>query len=238
MLENKSKKAKMKLVIGMYCVAFFLTVICVSVCFTYWKKAAVVCAAATTEEYGSVKDAKINEIRQEWREKGYAAGEEEYHTSNRISINVENVRRTADLEVLEVRDIVYIVEDENVQAWLKAAGKGVYTVDLAAGEYLIDNERHYVLVRVPRPELKVDLEEAESVFYKDDRFIRNGSISEGANLAREQRAMAQMQLQEDVGSNQRFYQAAEDSAVGLIRSLVLEFNMDVSDLTVDVEFFD
>lgn len=134
--------------------------------------------------------------------------------------------------------MVYIIQDEGTQSWLKATGTGVYTVNLAAGEYLIDDERRYVLVRIPQPDLStVNLDETASLFFKDNIISFKSSIGEGEDLARAQREEAQIKLREDIESDQTFCQNAEKSAKSLIESLVRKFNSQVEDLKVDVEFF-
>ena len=242
--QNKNQKRKRrkaiirKVVNVMTALSVVAAVIAGILCVYYWNSAVNVFAEATSEAYSGMKDATVTDMRQNFRDWGFADGEEEYHTSNRITISIENVRETANLEVMKVSDVVYIIEDEKNQAWLKATGTGVYTVNMAAGEYVIDNERQYVLVRIPRPELKVDLRNTELLFYKDGSIFSNGSIVEGEDLARRQRIEAQTQLLEDIQSNQMFYQNAEASAITLIESLVRGFNTNIPDLQVDVEFFE
>lgn len=217
--------------------AITISVICVIICIYCWSKAVAVSVTAAAEAYGSVKDARVEKLRQEYREAGYVKGEKEYHTSNRVTIKIDNVQETAKLEVMLVSDVVYIINNEQNHVWTKATGTGVYTVNLAAGEYLIDSERQYVLVRVPKPKLTVNLDKAELLFFRNEGF-QNGSIGDGEELAREQRADAQMQLLKDIEENQEFYEYAENSAMILIESLVREFNLDIPELVVDVEFFD
>ena len=233
--QEKEGSVRKKHLVVMCAIA--ISVICVIICIYYWSKAVAVSVAAATEAYGSAKDARVKELRQEYREMGYAKGEEEYHTSNRIAIKIDNVKETAKLEVMLVSDVVYIINDDQNHVWTKATGTGVYTVNLAAGEYLIDSERQYVLVRVPKPELTVNLDNVERLFFKNEGF-KNGSIGEGEELARKQRSDAQIQLLKDIKENQEFYEYAEDSAITLIKSLVREFNLEIPELKVDVEFFD
>lgn len=220
--------------------AIILTVACMFFSAQYWGKAMSVSANAIAEAYESTKDTTVEEKRQELWNKGYAKGEAENHTRNQGTISIVEVRETANLEVMKVSDVVYVIDDDKgTQSWLKATGMGVYTVNLAAGEYLIDDERQYVLVRVPRPELAtVNLDETEPLLIKDNKISFNGSVSKGEDLAQTQRAEAQMKLTEDIESNQTFYQNAEESAKTLIESLVRKFNPKVEDLKVDVEFFD
>lgn len=239
-LERKSerKKAESKKTKNMVIMcAFAISVICVIFCIYYWSKAISVSMAAAAEVYGSVKDARVEKLRQEYRDAGYVKGEKENHTSNRVAIKIDSVKETAKLEVMLVSDVVYIINDDQNHVWTKATGTGVYTVNLAAGEYLIDSERQYVLIRVPKPELTVNLDNVERLFFKNEGF-KNGSIGAGEELARKQRADAQIQLLKDIEENQEFNKYAEDSTMKLIESLVREFNRNIPELEVNVEFFD
>ena len=68
--------------------------------------------------------------------------------------------------------------------------------------------------------------------------IFNGSSREGTNLAQKQVSQASLDAKASITSNQRFHQSAEKSAQILITNLVKEFNPDIPDLTVEVEFID
>lgn len=238
-LHGKGNMPSGKVRIVIVVCAIFITVICVFFSAQYWGKTVSASANAVTEAYESTKDSTIAEKRKELWNKGYAKGEAENHTRNRVTISIVEVRETANLEVMKVNDIVYITgDDDGLPPWLKATGTGVYTVNLAAGEYLIDDEHQYVLVRVPRPELAtVNIDDAEQLLIKDNKIFFNGSMGKGEDLARAQRAEAQIKFLEDIESNQIFYQNAEKSAKALIESLVRKFNPKVEDLKVDVEFF-
>lgn len=61
-------------------------------------------------------------------------------------------------------------------------GDGVFTVDMKASEFIIDYERQYVLVRVPRPELtNCRITQANQLFWQNG--ICNKSISVGIDKA-------------------------------------------------------
>lgn len=153
---------------------------------------------------------------------------------------MEDVRESAELEVLRVSDIEYIYskEDEDVQRWTAVKGYGVYTVNLSMGEFLIDNARQYVLVRVPEPELARAGLDYEYESYLFENGIFNGSIREGVDLAREDLKSAQNQLHIKLTSNQLYYESAQKCTEEIIRNLVKNCNPDVTDLIVDVEFID
>lgn len=214
-----------------------VAVICVIGCAYYWGDAIMAGVAEAKEAYDSAKSAKVDQMRQFYKDEGYRAGEKEYHTSNRVVISIDDVREITRLQVMEVSDVVYVVNQEKTQEWLKAIGIGTYTVNMAAGEYLIDNERQYVCIRIPKPTLDVRLDKAERVFFKNESLL-NGSIRKGVEDAQNQRAEAQIELQNDIESDQKFYQKAEESAKEMIKNLVIKFNPYIPDITVDVEFFD
>ena len=239
-LQGKGNVSSGKVQIVIVVCAIFITAVCVFFSIQYWGQAMSASANAIAEAYDSTKDSVVAEKRHELWERGRTKGKAENHTRNRGTISIDEIRETANLEVMKVSDIVYITgDDEGTPPWLKATGTGVYTVNLAAGEYLIDDERQYVLVRVPRPELAtVNIDDAEQLLIKDNKIFFNGSISEGEDRARTQRAEAQIKLLERIEANQIFYQNAEKSAKALIESLVRKFNSKVENLKVDVEFFD
>ena len=161
-----------------------------------------------------------------------------------MSISVGTLRSEAELEVLEVFDVEYIIEDEEnnedgILSWLKVPGKGVYTVDLTAAEFIVDEERHYVLVRVPEPEMKdctIVYNEVQQLLFKNKGF--NESISIGEDAARKQLQEAYVRLEKNLGVDLNFYQSAELSAKRVITSLVKALNVKIPDLIVEVEFID
>ena len=110
-------------------------------------------------------------------------------------------------------------------------------VDLKAAEFITDNANHYVLVRIPYPELtNVTITDTTKRWFRDD--LANGSYSEGVDLALKQRNEASLQIQKALMSNQYIYENAQDVAVSLLINLVKQFNPDIPDLVVEVEFMD
>ncbi len=185
---------------------------------------------------------KSDEVREAMGAKGYNNGFEDFRTVNDVTIHLEDVRRTAKLEVMKVSSVVYIHDtgtlEGKVIAWLKVSGTGVYTVDMTAGEYVVDNENRYVLVRVPEPELsQVEVKDKEKKLYKDRRWLTNGDPGQGVDLAIAQLAQAQTELTEDIRNNRYANESLEGNARLMIESLVRSLNSDIPDLTVEVEFF-
>lgn len=185
---------------------------------------------------------KSGEVREAMGAKGFEDGFEDFRTVNDVTIRLEDVRKTAKLEVMKVSSVVYIHDtgalEGKVVAWLKVSGTGVYTVDMTAGEYVVDNGNRYVLVRVPEPELsQVEVTDKEKKLYRDKRWFTNGDPGQGVDLAIAQLAQAQTELTEDIRNNRYANDSLENNARIVISALVRSLNPDIPDLAVDVEFF-
>lgn len=112
----------------------------------------------------------------------YEKGEKKYHVSNRIIIDIDDIKETETLEVLDVSAsdikeykfdneltkptniflelISFVTGSQTASAppqavvWLEGICIGTYEVDLKSSEIIVDNENKYVLVRLPSPSLK------------------------------------------------------------------------------------
>ncbi len=207
-------------------------------------------AGAAQTAYHTSKDLEQQRIYTEYYEKSRAAAEKKYHTSNRAVISIDKVRESAELEVLQVQATGYSIEDKKdnhaATSWIKVTGKGIFTVNLAAGEYLIDQERHSVVIRIPKPQLThFSPENTEKMVYEDGALnpipeisFLNGSAGKGTDLAQRQISDASMDAKASITSNQRFCQSAEVSAEKMISNFVKEINKDIPDLMVTIEFMD
>lgn len=194
--------------------------------------------SSAVEAYAQALEEQSKETYEMFYNNAFDMAEKKYHVSNDVKISIEDIRKVAELEVLQVSAIEYVFHEDNNRIWTAVRGHGVYTVDLTLGEFVIDNERQYVLVRVPRPKLNtagLDYE-YENYIFKDGIF--NGSTSEGVNLAMEDLNKAQNQLQLKLTSTQDYYDEAEFSARRLIEEMVKNFNAEVPELVVEVEFVD
>ena len=169
--------------------------------------------------------------------------ENKYHVSNIVAISIDKVKEIAKLEVLEVSDVEYIVEESSgnsngIESWLEVPGHGTYVVDLQAAEFIKDDERAYVKVRAPYPELTnitIDYGNVKKLFFKND--ILNDSYKVGEELAQRQLNSADMLIKKEFASNERFYLSAQDAAVSTIQCMIKQLNPQNTDMTVDVEFY-
>lgn len=175
----------------------------------------------------------------------YNVAEASYHVKNRGTISIENIQDKANLEVLKVSDVEYITnekKEDKVISWLEVPGNGVFTIDMSLSEFIVDDVHNYVLARVPKPEIQtesieIDTQNIKKLFYKDNRWIDNGSIEEGENLAIRQLSEAQTKIQEDIQSNERYFEIAKTSAESIIKQLIRSVNEDVTNLDIEVEFY-
>lgn len=196
-------------------------------------------ASKYSEAYNKYKDATYNERYNSYKN----SVEKKYHVSNRVSVYIDSLKEEQKLEVLKVSDVEFVVENRNdndgkVVSWLEVPGEGTFVVNLKAAEFIIDNERAHVLVRVPYPELtnvKIDYSNVQKILFKDDIF--NGSYREGEDLARKQLSDADALIKKEFASNQNFYFNAQKAAISSIETLVKQLNPKVDDLQVEVEFY-
>ncbi len=188
--------------------------------------------------YNTEKESSYNKLFKA----AFDRAEKNFHVSNRVFISIGDIEETQKLEVLTANDIEFITEDRddntgNVTAWLEVEGQGTFVIDLRAAEYVIDNEHKHVLVRIPNPELEnITILRTTRRLFSDDML--DGSYQEGVDLAIKQRNEASLQIQKALISNQYIYSNAKNVSVSTIQNLVKQFNPDILDLSVDVEFVD
>jgi peroxiredoxin len=195
-------------------------------------------ASALGESYNDSYNTKKEQVYQKKYDEYKDKAEEKFHVSNSVSIYIDSLQEEQKLEVLEVSDVEYIIEEEN-NAWLEVPGTGTYVVNLKAAEFVIDNERAHVLVRVPNPEItniEIDMENVKKLHYTNG--ILNGNYEEGAKQAKEMYSQADALIKAELTSNQNFYISAQNAAKSNIEALVKKLNPNVENLTVDVEFYE
>ena len=173
-------------------------------------------------------------------QRAYDSAERRNHVSNYALLSIEDVREISRLEVLTVSDSEFVIKDEDendkTTSWLEVHGTGVFTVDLSAGEFLVDSQRKYVLVIIPEPVLtECKISDTGEQFWNKGT-LHNGSVADGVRLAQDQLSEGRTKLEDAMKQNRNFYDAARKSAVQAIEELVLQWNPNVPDLQVDVKF--
>ena len=200
-------------------------------------------AEALANSYNAAYASEKNAAYQAQYDKYFDRAESKYHVSNRVAITIGDLKEIAKLEVLKVSDVEYIIEEgatnsNGITSWLEVPGQGTYVVDLQAAEFIVDDERAYVKVRAPYPELtniSIDYANVQKLFFKND--ILNDSYKVGEELAQRQLNSADMLIKKEFASNQRFYLSAQEAAVSTIQCLVKQLNPQNTDMTVEVEFY-
>lgn len=241
-VNKPKKKVQWKKIFSLSNVCFALAVILITVAALVISNTIHKGGESAKEAYEKAKDKASEDAYNRFYDTAYASAERKYHVSNDISIEVASIREEANLEVLKVSDVEYVIEskDDNengIEVWMEFYGDGVYTVDMKASEFIIDSDRQYVLVRVPRPELtNCRITQANQLFWQNGVF--NKSVSVGTDLAVEMRNAGYSKLNNYMKSNAQFYKSAKTSARTVIADLVKGLNSELTDLVVEVEFVD
>ncbi len=216
-------------------------------------------ALAAKDQYSTVKNSIAEATESEFYERSYSFAEKQHHVSNDVSITIGTLQEQAKLEVLTISEVEYVTPDDeekknifetiantvtgwfksDVISWLEVPGHGVFTVDLQSAEFIIDNQRQYVLIRVPRPELTnftIDYSNVQLLKIEDNGLFKN-SAKVGEDVAREQLQSAELSMRQNANTNQAFYKSACDSTEKILKTLVAQLNPKLPGLTIDVEFF-
>lgn len=259
--QNKSKKKKFE---GLSRKQFNLGALAISallLCFCVYMilDTFTIGTGAAMDSFSTAKDEAAEEVYQFFYDKSYNAAEKAHHVSNNVSISIDDLKEEQKLEVLKVSDVAYETPDPKdpnwfegliasitgmfdaeVVSWLEVPGNGVFTVDLQAGEFIIDEERQYVLIRIPSPELTefaIDYENVELLLFEEGGVFKN-SAKYGVDKAVEQLQSAELTMMQNVNNNQEFYKRARESTEKMLVNLVKQLNPRLPDLRVEIEFID
>ncbi|WP_019680710.1 DUF4230 domain-containing protein [Ruminococcus flavefaciens] len=220
-----------KILYGLFILAFVLLLLALGIAVKTSKSA-----------YTESKNAAHDRVYAGFYDKAFNYAERSNHVSNRISISLGNVRETANLRVLEVTDVEYIIEneddnDDGISAWLEVPGKGFFSVDLQTSEFLIDEERREVIVRINEPVLSdftIDYHNVNKLDFSNSGG--NDSISVGEDIARKQCREAYSELHTAFLSDPKYLDSAKRSAENIITNLIKQLNPDIPDLNVIIEY--
>lgn len=170
-------------------------------------------------------------------------GDSKYSATQHAIIDVESVRETSLLEVLSISTKELIAESEKdnkdgITAWTEFEGKGVFVVDLAKSQFLVDEARNTVIVRTPKVKFStdrftIDYGKTKNLLFYNAGF--NDNYLDGSNLYHKQLREAYVKMFNKLYTNPYYYKRAESAADKIISSLVKGFNSDNNDLQVFVE---
>lgn len=208
------------------------------------RKAISVGTDSFKDSYNNKKESISSEIYQKF----YDEAEKKYHVTNRATINLGNIREESKLEVLKVIESTCVIQTDKERSegnhrWVKYTGEGIFTIDLTISEFLVNNDKHYVLIRIPEPsmtEFQILNENTEYLMYAYDKLIGNGSIEQGVSLSMDFQARAYTEIKNSIYDNQNYFIKAKESAKEELTKIVKLLNStdEMSDLVVEIEFFD
>lgn len=207
---------------------------------------------AAREAYENAEAQAENDAYHESFNSTYQRYQEKYQVSHEIYINVLDIQDLQRLESLKVTLVDYVTQDEKdekegIKYWCRMTGEGVFTVDLAAAEYLVDNERKIVSIRLNKPELtSFTIVDTENVFFHDKTItipilnfdINDGSMAQGTELYSRITAKGSKQIREKILLNQSYFERASESTITTLENLVKNINSDVDGLQVEISFFE
>lgn len=194
------------------------------------------CKSAYNQSQSNAADA----VYQAFYDKSYAFAEQRHHLTNHVDIVLESLKEESNLEVLSVTDSeVSIQSNENIESWVQGTGTGVFTVDLTQADFIADNDRQFVLVKLPEPQFsQFHLDPEEPKFLAINGIFKNGNLQEGNELADKQRKECADLIKKHIRNTPRYLEIAKSSATRIVTDLIQSLNPDMPQLQVCVEFFE
>jgi len=207
--------------------------------------------------YHSAKDTAKQETEESFYNAVFELSESAHHLSNDITIQIQGITEIRNLEVLNVfltdyqvwpeqetsGGVLDIVVDPligDAEAWIRFDGIGIFTVSLQNADFILDEQRKSVLVRVPSPVMERVLiqQDEDDVLYTSDAGLFNNASDTGQQLVLSLTQKAQQDMTAKARSNPEYYAQAKASAEKTITQLIKNLNPDLPDLIVEVEFID
>lgn len=207
--------------------------------------------------YHSAKNTAKQETEESFYNAVFELSESAHHLSNDITIQIQGITEIRNLEVLNVfltdyqiwpeqetsGGVLDIVVDPligDAEAWIRFDGIGTFTVSLQNADFILDEQRKSVLVRVPSPVMERVLiqQDEDDVLYTSDAGLFNNASDTGQQLVLSLTQKAQQDMTAKARSNPEYYAQAKASADKTITQLIKNLNPDLPDLTVEVEFID
>lgn len=229
--------------------------------FLFWKMMLRSGVEAAKNGFHNAYDNVHESMKTDVSKEAYDTALEKYKTTNNAFIKVDEIRNISDFRVLTVIEEEAITQSDEytrqgITYWTRYRGKGVFSVNLQASEFIVDKENMYVLVRIPEPELtsfNIMHDSTTDLFYKDKTLklplfakldinngsINNGDYSIGVNLAQNQEERAAIAIKNKITSKQSYYQSARKSAESQLTKLIKNLSNDQNDqITVEIEFYE
>ncbi|WP_044974511.1 hypothetical protein [Ruminococcus sp. HUN007] len=198
----------------------------------------------TVEESTSAFDKAYTESKEAQTpltyEQYYLAALEQYKTTNDIRTDITADYGNGKLEVMKIYDTVAIpqtAEEDGVSSLtLVIPVNGVYTADLQLAEFITDQQRRTVMVRIPYPELSditVDYDNAKLV--DESGIVISAGKMTTPELAHSEFEEKSIDVRELISSNKVFSENAAETVRRKITSAIMALNP-YEDVITEVEF--
>lgn len=242
-MKSDKKRKNHLAVIVISCIVFFVLLILGSI--YLFLRGIAISVTSAEKAYSRTLAEETEKTAQEYYNWAFHTAEEDYHASSEVAITIGEIEGQAKLEVLKVSDVEFIIQNagedgSDITAWVAIPGDGVFTVDMTMSEFLIDNARHMIVVRIPQPtltECRVESGNIE-VYELETGKIINGTYAQGTSLAQEHLQKGEDMIRKEFLSNQQYLLSAQQSAEMLITNLIRNLNPRIEDLKVEIEFVD
>lgn len=194
---------------------------------------------ATEKSYNESKDSSEHTAYNKTRQKLYELGERRYHVSNRIGISIDGIEKVSSLEALEVKEIYYYIHEGDKEykskAWYKVTGTGTFTVNMKLAEIITDEERNYILIRIPNPTIQSnDLNVKVEEYHFDSNIFEGVDVGEGLALKAEKEGYKE--IKKRISADQNYFVYAKNAAEDILVDLAKKCNPDI-EVEVEVKFF-
>lgn len=206
-------------------------------------------AKKVSEKYRSAYDESYNaaysSTYDNYVNAGFNKGYEDNHVKNIVDIQIVDVEKCSNLEVMKVSNFDYAISNssdnsENIDYVFEVTVTGTYCVNMQLSEFLIDNKNKTVTVRVPYPSLTDFEPECEMLYFSKNgkalKSFSNGNYREGVDFARQQLMECRAKIENDLQYDQANNLKAEEMARNTLTNIIMRLNPDEPDLKVIVEF--
>lgn len=204
-------------------------------------------AKSAVDSFNSSYEQTKKDTYNEFYNAAYLNAEKDNHVSNRESIVIDQIKKISNLEVYKAYDTEYVINEYSTnkyESWYELNGSCTYFIDLQKSEFLVDQERNAITIRIPDPEQKYDIDVPKRLLFADDTITflwwdtNNGSTIIGIDDAHNSEVEGREKIKNYFINNETLINNAKNSAVKVLTNLVEGVNSKVENLTVTIEFLE
>ncbi len=247
LMSNSKKAAKKNSGTVIKSIAALISILCIAgsifLLMKFSEKAKKACDESFKIAYEKTKEDTYND----YKKLTYDYWEKNNHVSNRATLSIGNIKEENNLEVLSVSESwVKISEpdkdNDKTTRWVEFNATGLYTVDMSASEFIVDDYNNYIIVKLKTPQLShISLDSNSKAYlfkYKKGFFELNGDYDSGVKMMLNDRSEALDKLTEQLESNDANLARAKKSTENLIRTFLKNVNpeMELKDSNIRIQF--